>query len=430
MTTGSDEEIYSIMFSSLKHPARRKILRMLSKKQLTFSQMLEELGVSSSHLTYHLENLGELLSKAEDGSYRLSTFGEAAVNTMEIVEEAPAVPSRHHLALPFKWKTIFAVFLVLVILLSSMAFVQFASFNQLSKEHELLKLEYDRLKSWNTGTDDSIRFLRDVLQINVTAYQATLISNDAVPRPDLGGITEERPTYQLVSSESQITVDFRFRKDKLSRCLLSFIEGTPLYSQPPPSTVVEAAKNLLQRLRTYDNTPYMEEMSNMLDLVTDGTENTEIISGNMKLKIAVIGTKSEVQWSYTENGIDFQSKSLSFIFENRALTELTDGWFLFTIGSTTVSTSRDEAIEIARNHLKTYSWTTTDGTVVNDFIVQDEPVSCVLLPHVRGENSLALIPYWYVTLYLDKEYPDKVDRIAVGLWADTGKVAHVRTLSG
>jgi hypothetical protein len=310
-----------------------------------------------------------------------------------------------------------------------MAFVQFASFSQLSKEHELLKLEYDRLKSWNAGTDDAIRFLRNVLQINVTAYDSTLIENAVVTRPDLGGITEERPTYQLVSSESQITVDFRFRKDKLSRCLLSFIEGAPIYSQPPPSTVVEAAKNLLQRLRTYDNAPYMEEMSNMLDLVTDGTENTEIISGNMKLKIAVIGTKSEVQWSYTENGIDFQSKSLSFIFENRVLTELTDGWFLFTIGSTTVSTSRDEAIKIARNYVKTYSWTAADGTVVNDFIVQDEPVSCVLLPHVRGENSLALIPYWYVTLYLDKEYPDKVDAIAVGLWADTGKVAHVIKLT-
>jgi DNA-binding transcriptional ArsR family regulator len=424
-----DEEIYSTMFSSLKHPARRKILRMLSEKSMPFSQMLEELGVSSSHLTYHLENLGELVSKTENGQYRLSTFGEAAVSTMKIVEEAPAVPSKRHLALPFKWKTIFAVFLVLIILLSSMAYVQFASFSQLSSEHELLKLEYDRLKSWSAGTDDSIRFLQDVLQINVTAYEATLIENSVVIRPDLGGIVEERPTYSLVSSESQITVDFRFRNDKLSRCLLSFVEGAPILSQPPPSTVLEAAKSLLQRLRNYDNAPYMEEMSNMLDLVTDGTENTEIISGNMKLTIAVIGTKSEVQWSYTENGIDFQSKSLSFIFENRVLTELSDGWFLFTIGSTTVSTSREEAIEIARNYVKTYSWTTADGTVVNDFIAQDEPVSCVLLPHVRGENSLALIPYWYVTLYLDKEYPDKVDAIAVGLWADTGQVAHVIKLS-
>ena len=389
--------------------------------------MLEELGVSSSHLTYHLENLGELLSKSDEGNYRLSTFGEAAVNTMEIVEEAPAVPSKH-LALPFKWKAILAVFLIVTILMSSMAVVQLVSFSQLSKEHELLKLEYDRLKSWNAGTDDSIRFLRDIIQINVTAYEATLIENAVVTRSDLGGTVEELPTYSLVSSESQMKAVFRFRNSKLSKFQLVPIDGAPIYSQPPPSTVLESARNLLQRLRSYEDAPYMEEMINMLNLVND-TENTEITSGNMKLKIAYIGTTAEIQWLYTENGIDFHSKGLRLNFENRLLTLLEDGWFLFTIGSTTINTSREEAIEIARNYLKTYSWTATDGTVVNNFIVQDEPVSCALLPHVRGENSLALIPYWYVTLDLDREYPDKVVRIAAGLWADTGKVAHVIRLT-
>jgi hypothetical protein len=422
-----DEEIYSTMFSSLKHPARRKILRMLSEKPMPFSQMLEELGVSSSHLTYHLENLGELVSKTENGQYRLSTFGEAAVSTMKIVEEAPAVPSKRHLALPLKWKTIFAAFLVLIILLSSMAYVQFASFSQLSEDHELLKLEYDRLKSWSAGTDDSIRFLRDIIQINVTAYEATIIENSVITRPDLGGIVEELPTYSLVSSESQMKAVFRFRNSKLSKFQLLAIDGVPIYSQPPPNTVLEAAKDLLQRLRTYEDVPYMEEMSNMLDLVND-TENTEITSGNMKLKIAYIGTTAEIQWLYTENGIEFQTKALSFVFENRRLTELSDGWFLFTIGSTTVNISSDEAIEIARNYVKTYSWT-ADGEEVSNFIVMDTPVICVLLPHIRDENSVALIPYWYVTLYLDKVYPGDVDRISVGLWADTGKVAHVRTLS-
>jgi DNA-binding transcriptional ArsR family regulator len=36
------------MFSSLKHPARRKILRVLADKPLGFSEMLELLGISSS----------------------------------------------------------------------------------------------------------------------------------------------------------------------------------------------------------------------------------------------------------------------------------------------------------------------------------------------------------------------------------------------
>ncbi len=425
--SSSDDEIYSIMFSSLKHPARRKILRMLSDKQMTFSKMLEELGISSSHLTYHLENLGELVSKSDNGRYRLSTFGEAAVSTMKIVEEAPAVPSKQHLALPLKWKTIFVVFTIAIVLLSTMSYVQFAALSQLSKEHELLKVEYDRLQSWSAGTDDAIRFLQEVLQLNVTAYQATLDTNYVVPRPDLGDTVEENLKYSLVSSESQINVAFRFRNNKVSRIQLSYFEGAPIYSQPQATTIVEAAKNLLQRFRAYEDSEYLQEMSSMLDAVNT-TGSVEVVNGNMKLRISISGAKGEVQWLYTENDIDFQTKAVSFIFENRVLTEVSDGWFLYTVGSTTVSVSRDEAIDIAREYVKSYRWT-VDGTVVSEFNVLYEPVSCVLLPHTREENSLALIPYWYVTLYLDKVYPGDVDRIAVGLWADTGQVAHVRTLS-
>jgi hypothetical protein len=65
---------------------------MLSKKPMTFSEMLEALGVSSSFLTYHLENLGELVGKTNDGTYKLSSFGEAAITTMTKVEDIPTRP--------------------------------------------------------------------------------------------------------------------------------------------------------------------------------------------------------------------------------------------------------------------------------------------------------------------------------------------------
>jgi DNA-binding transcriptional ArsR family regulator len=48
--SGSMEDKYSTMFSSLKHPARRKILKMLSEKSMTFSEMLERLDIPGSHL--------------------------------------------------------------------------------------------------------------------------------------------------------------------------------------------------------------------------------------------------------------------------------------------------------------------------------------------------------------------------------------------
>lgn len=85
----SDEEPYSTIFASLNHPVRRRILRMLSQKPMSFSEILEVLGVSSSFLTYHIENLRELVSKANDGKYGLSSFGEAAMATMSKVEDIP-----------------------------------------------------------------------------------------------------------------------------------------------------------------------------------------------------------------------------------------------------------------------------------------------------------------------------------------------------
>jgi DNA-binding transcriptional ArsR family regulator len=84
-----EEETYSLIFRTLKHPIRRKILRILVDKQLAFSKILDILSIDSGHLSYHMENLGELVKHSPDGKYELSTIGRAAVNLMSGVEERP-----------------------------------------------------------------------------------------------------------------------------------------------------------------------------------------------------------------------------------------------------------------------------------------------------------------------------------------------------
>jgi DNA-binding transcriptional ArsR family regulator len=425
--SGSEEEIYSIMFSSLKHPARRKILRMLAEESMTFSQLLEELGISSSHLTYHLENLGELVSKEENGKYKLSTFGAAAVDTMKIVEEAPAVRSKHGFPLSLRWRSILAILVIAVVLLASMSYVQYASLNQLSSEHEHLESKYDTLLSWSASTDDAITFLEDVIQIDITEYHATLLSNTVESSKRLGGVVEEILTYSLTNSETKIDVVLRFRNRELNRYQMNLFEGSPIYVQPPSFLILDAAKNLLQRFRSFNDASYLEDMSNLLASVNE-TENIEITEGNIKLKISASGDRTEVLWLYTENGVDFSPKSLSLVFENGVLTELTDGWYLFNIGSTEVNISSEQALEIARNAAQDFTWE-ADGAVVSDFNVLEDPVSVVFHANTRGEN-VDLIPHWYITLYLDRVYPGGFNRIAVGVWADTGEIAHIWALSG
>jgi len=98
--------------------------------------MLESSGVSSSHLTYHLENLGQLVSKMDDGKYVLSTLGEAAVATMSRIEETPRTTEpKHFSSLPLRWKSLLAALLISAVILAGISYTQYQSLNKLSAEY-------------------------------------------------------------------------------------------------------------------------------------------------------------------------------------------------------------------------------------------------------------------------------------------------------
>ena len=419
------------MFTSLKHPARRKILRMLAEKPKNFSRILEELGISSSHLTYHLENLGELVTKMEDGSYRLSTFGRAAVLTMKGVEEAPEVQPQRGFSLSKEWRAVFAVLMIIVVVLAGLSYVQFVSFNDLSAEQqqlrndlEQLSVDHERLLSWGVSTDRVVNFLEDVIQLDMTKYRAELQRHTVGYRADLGGVIEEILTYRLTYGETELSIDFRFRNQTLSRYYLDVIEGSPVYSSPQSANVIDLADNIIQRYQNYAGGSYLEPMRNMLSLVP-AVGNSQNTVGDIKLIISREGNDVEIRWSKTTNGIDFQAKGVILTFDDGVLESLTDGWLLFNVGNTDLNVSEQQAIEIALNYAKDYSWS-VDGVEITGFTVIEQPVSVNLWPHIRDE-PLDLIPYWYVVFKLDKVYPGNVNSIGVGLWADTGAVSGYQT---
>jgi DNA-binding transcriptional ArsR family regulator len=86
-----EEETYSTVFTALKHPVRRRILRTLSKDSQTFTDLQSAFKVNGAVLTYHLDAMKDLICKTEDGKYGLSTMGEGAMALMERVEDPPKV---------------------------------------------------------------------------------------------------------------------------------------------------------------------------------------------------------------------------------------------------------------------------------------------------------------------------------------------------
>jgi len=426
-----EEEPYSLMFSSLSHPARRKILRLLAEKPRNFSTILETLGISSSHLTYHLENLGDLLTKLDDGRYKLSPLGDAAVCTMRGVEEPPETQKKG-IKLPLSWKAIFAVLMIGIIVSSAVSAAQYMSFNQLSSDYqqksedykklqmdyEELSVENQRLMSWGTSPTPAVAFLRDVVQLDLTKYSSTLETATVEYREDLGGIIEEIVKWSLTYESSKLDVTFIFRNSTLYSYSLKVTEGSPYYYELPPIRLIDAAKGILERYQQYSGTSYLEPMISMLEAVnTDG--NFAQTTGNIKLiRSGTTGTKIEFQ--YTTNNIDYQAKTVVLTFDEYGfLDSLSDSWLLFNIGSTQVTISKEEAIDIAMEYAQNCTWT-ANGQTISNFILEKDGATAELWPHVR-DKPLTLIPYWYVTIPLDGIYPEQVTFIAVGLWADTGK---------
>jgi len=98
-----DEDTYSTIFTALKHPIRRRILRMLSEKPLSFTEILNTLSINSAQLSFHIRSLRELTTQTENDKYALSTFGRAACFLMGKVEETTITSGR---MIELKWALI------------------------------------------------------------------------------------------------------------------------------------------------------------------------------------------------------------------------------------------------------------------------------------------------------------------------------------
>lgn len=422
------EEIYSIMFKSLKHPIRRKILRILADKPLQFSEMLELLGISSSNLTYHLDNLGELVSKDEKGVYKLSTFGAASVNTMKVVEDAPTdSPRKKRAALNRKWRIITSVLLIAVILFASLAALEISTLNAALTERDSYQSKYTQLLSWTSTTDDAIDFLQNVVQLDTSKYSASLVSRTIDSKAELGGVPEESMQYLLVGTDStgkasKLTVQFDFLNRQFFKYQLTISDGSPIYAKPQSPFVLDAAKNIIDRMSPYDtNSSYIENMSRLITMASLNSEkNLEIKEGNIKLNTTVSGEDAEVLLDYTDSGVDFSRKCLDISIENGILMKLTDSWGLYSINNPGVTISSDRAVTIAKSALNDFTLP-GNGVPVTTFQFNTQPASVTFYPNTKGDTTL--YPQWTVVFYLDKVYGGGVYQIAVTVWADTGEVA-------
>ncbi len=140
---GEEDDTYSTMFTALKHPIRRKILRIISQSPVTYTAILSQLGIDNGLLNYHLDNMKDLITKREDGSYLLSEFGKAAVGLTQKVEETPKKDDNFHKR---SFWPLVGIILVLIIGTASLSILYSSQNTELNQKNTALNVANSKLE--------------------------------------------------------------------------------------------------------------------------------------------------------------------------------------------------------------------------------------------------------------------------------------------
>ncbi len=235
--SSSEEDSYSMIFASLKHPIRRKILRILSSEAQSFSDLQKQFTIESSHLTYHIDGLGNLLYKTEDGKYALSSLGEAAVSMMRNVEEPPA-PMRF----PFKpsgksyWIRPLTFILVCALIASAIfSGIVLYRHNDLANSNNTLDQAYNDLANNYTQLNQAYNGLNNTYSSLKKAYdelqQAYYRLSGGIPFQTIqtnGYLIN--PAYYVIQNESALNEMW----SKLSFQLIDIVPNGTIATPSPP----------------------------------------------------------------------------------------------------------------------------------------------------------------------------------------------------
>jgi hypothetical protein len=293
--------------------------------------------------------------------------------------------------------------------------------------------EYSEL----TAPEKVLIILEEVVGLDMAKYSTELDFYAQAPFLYFDVLPQEDVKYILEANESKLEVICAFADQKLRSLSIYINDGLPITTQPA-TIPLEMAKDFLDKYPAYSEASYYSTMRSMLDNV-EANKNTTKAVGDIKLEVTVTANRTDFRWKYCFNGVEAASKCVVLNFKDGFLKYFIDTWSLYTIGSTDLIVSEEEAIEIAMNAAEAYSWNVSMGgdnppvtvTEFNIMGVFETELSLGNYPtkdESRGGNPLTLYPGWRVKLYFDKLYPGNVYGLSIGIWADTEKVNDISTL--
>jgi hypothetical protein len=284
-----------------------------------------------------------------------------------------------------------------------------------------------------TSVERGLIFLTDVAGFDLTKYET--IPKEYPQDSYFGVVLKENVGYNLESNTSKLKLFCTFTNKKLQILHVLEKDGSPKMTTSV-TNVVDSAKDFLRNYQRYSGNPFYGELETMLEKI-NADKNITTTSGNINFEVNISGDYTTFKWSYTFDGIDDASKCVALGYENGFLKYFVDKWDLYKVGSTDINLSEKEAIDIAMEHAKKFSWDVVMGNdtfKINNFNITDAVIRKLIFSNslnvdkTRGDDRLMLYPMWRIGIGLDKIYPGNVYGIYVDIWADTKEVRSVKTV--
>ena len=270
----------------------------------------------------------------------------------------------------------------------------------------------DAVSAEPTNQEKALAILSEMVGLDMAKYHAT---RDSYTQ-DLyfETLPQEHLKYTLESDESKLEIIYAFVNENLRSMSVYIINGSPHTTQPTTNTL-EMAKTFISKYQTYSEASYYGMLRPMLDAV-EADKNVTKTSENAKLEVTIDENSVSFRWTYTINGVEAPSKCVALYFEQGFLKHFIDTWSLYKIGVEDVNISEKQAIEIAMDAAKNYSWRVGVGgdnpsVEVTEFNIAGVSKTTldfgnyISKEEARGGDPLTLYPGWHIYLYLDKLYP-------------------------
>ena len=249
----------------------------------------------------------------------------------------------------------------------------------------------------------------------------------------------QSPTYEFKSAEKNLEVNTMFYNGHLTSLTL-YSQTNYIYSGSPPTDIQNQATNILKKYESFlkqsvqVDSSFLLPMENLLKSNNNLTPGNKTIN-NITFEVTSTGSKTRLQWIYTEEGLTIDRKRIDIAFQNNELVSFTDRWSLYKISGPSVISS-DDATNIALQTAQNVELqiTSADGTnkTVNVPDLSNAPYQIYFsyipyegddpeFPSHISRDPLTLYPLWQFQFFFNESIAND-QGVQVGIWGDTKDV--------